>query len=50
MKKGLLCALLLAVLMFAEYRAIMRSISPHMAGNGCLVLSVFGFDDVYTIE
>lgn len=54
MKKLLYMAILLAALMFAEYRMIMHSIVPTIGtrgAEGCVVyLDVFGAVDAYYAE
>lgn len=54
MKKLLYMAILLAVLMFAEYRMIMNSIVPTIGAcgaEGCVVyIDVFGAVDEYYAE
>lgn len=47
MKKIILAILILAALMYAEYRYIMLSISPSVGDNGTVYLEVFGQVDEY---
>ena len=44
-----LSTVLLASLMFAEYRVIMHNLEPRVSGN-CIVVEVFGQADYYANE
>lgn len=42
--------LLLGLLMFAEYRLIMKNIIPYQDGDGIICVEVFGQVDEYYID
>lgn len=50
MLRKLIAIALLILLMFAEYRVIMRNIQPSYGEDGCLYLEVFGQVDTYYVE
>lgn len=50
MKKLLAVILIALLVMFAEYRFIMRNIAPAFDGNGVLYLEIFGIVDTYCVE
>ena len=45
--KKLIVAILILVLMFAEYRFIMLNICPYLGENGTVYLEIFGKVDEY---
>jgi hypothetical protein len=48
--KAAIVLVVLAILMFAEYRIIMLNICPSYGADGFLHLEVFGSIDTYYIE
>ena len=50
MRKKLTCILVLAVLMFCEYRFIMHNLKPYRYGDGGVELDFFGLRDNYYAE
>lgn len=52
MKKRMiiLSALIIAALMFAEYRFIMHNIRPYLGDGGTVYLEMFGHTDTYYAE
>lgn len=47
MKKFLIAILILASIMYAEYRFIMLNICPYLGNNGTVYLEIFGNVDEY---
>ena len=50
MKKIIAALIILAVLMFAEYRYIMLNLHPYYAEDGFLCIEIFGQTDAYYAE
>lgn len=50
MKKALLIIMVILMLMFAEYRFIMRNIKPQLVDDGFLCIDLFGSVDWYDIN
>ena len=50
MLRKLIALALVILLMFAEYRVIMRNIQPFYGEDGCLYLEVSGQVDAYCVE
>lgn len=50
MKKIAAIIIILATLMFAEYRFIMTNIKPYYAEDGFLCIEIFGQTDAYYAE
>jgi len=48
--KKLICILAILILMFAEYRFIMRNIKPYYAEDGFLCIEFMGQTDAYYAE
>jgi hypothetical protein len=48
--KNIIAAILILMLMFAEYRFIMRNISPYLGDNGTVYLEIFEQVDEYYAE
>lgn len=47
MKKAILAILILASIMYAEYRFIMLNICPYLGNNGTVYLEIFNQVDEY---
>ena len=50
MKKFILAILILASIMYAEYRYIMMNICPYQGDNGIVYVELFGQVDEYYTE
>ena len=50
MKKIILIILIVAALMYAEYRYIMCNICPYNGDNGTVYIEIFGNVDEYYVE
>lgn len=48
--KKIIAAILILVLMFAEYRVIMLNINPYVGDNGTVYLEIFEQVDEYYAE
>lgn len=50
MKKIILIAMILASIMYAEYRYIMLNLCPSNGDNGTVYIEIFGNVDEYYVE
>lgn len=50
MKKIILIILVIAALMYAEYRYIMLNLSPYNGNNGTVYIEIFGNVDEYYVD